>query len=373
MVFNYRTRAAVGLVSESIASNAAYWREMIFPFALGLMSPVLGNVPLHAACVLHRGSAILIGARSGAGKSTLAAALAKRGLAFISDDWAYLNGDRGLRVFSSAVKLKLLPDAARFFPELQSSPISPSQNGEQSFQVDPVTVFGASRVYECTPRTVILFDRIAGAKLSVRRATAEDVVDLFSEPLDCIPDCLSTWRDEQLQLLRRLSACSTYVVTTDGTPDAIAADLLRVCDGEVQPEPAAARDPVVFHLPEDLLRRGIPAPHQRVSEIDGVTVNIATNSQIVEDAFEATNGRIATFAATILTEPAVWGRARNVVRYNHGPGGFISLGRDGLIAFDADYGEVAAFVSATAVRNGRLHSELARLCNRSVAVAGSAM
>src|SRR5512133_2947970 len=70
LVFDYRRASVVGRVSQAVVADSNYWREIIFPFAVGVMSPMLATVPLHAAGFIHHGRGVIIGGRSGAGKST---------------------------------------------------------------------------------------------------------------------------------------------------------------------------------------------------------------------------------------------------------------------------------------------------------------
>ncbi|MGH9523035.1 MAG: hypothetical protein ACRD3E_10940 [Terriglobales bacterium] len=369
IVFDYANRAAVGLVSEAIAANADYWRTTVFPFAMGVMSPVLGVVPLHAACFQHEGATVIIGARSGAGKSTLAATYAKRGLTYISDDWAYLTGDRGLRLYSLPVGLKLLPDATTFFPELTDRPVTRAENGEMSFEVDPAAWFGARRAYKAVPNIVILYDRVPGSELNVRRATREDLRNWFSESLDCVPDCLSFHRDEQLALLDRLASCTCYVVTTDGAPEEIATQLLRICHGEFAAGPPLPCSETSAPRAEDLLRRSVGTPIRNTVMLSDAAVEIMTDAQAVARQFQTAKKRIATFSIAAIAEP-LWPCRRLKFGYCHRSLGYTSFGRDGFIAFNSDRGEAAAFLGPTATRNGIFRRALERLCARSLTVAG---
>lgn len=364
ILFDYRKRVATGSVTRAVAENSRYWRECVFPFALGVMSPVLGSVPLHAACVRYRGQGVLIGARSGAGKSTLAATLARRGIEFISDDWVYLTARDGLRVHALPVPLKLLPDATRYFPGLQSRPSTQSQNGEWSIAFDPAEIFGSPRGYHCQPEVVILFDRIPGGSLRVHEAQGRDLLEWFSEPLDCVPACLEVQRQEQLALIRALRSCRCYVVTCDGTPDEIADILLDVCDGTLSASQQHPDEPTpgIEHL--DLLRRGVPAPYRRIVDIGGIGAAISTNCAEVLQQFPAASSRTTDFAMTVIVETGPWpGSTASSFHYSDSVG-YITLGDEGFIAFDAEEREVAAFVSETAIRTGRVGHELRRLCSK---------
>ena len=365
LLFDYRRRLAIGSVTRSVAGNARYWREVVFPFAVGVMSPVLRTAPLHAACIRYRDQGVLIGARSGAGKSTLSATLARRGIEFISDDWVYLTADAGLRAHALPVPLKLLPDASTFFPELQSIAPAEAQNGEWSIGIDPAAMFGCPRGYCCEPRVVILFDRVPGTTLQVREATGEELLDWFSEPLDCVPDCLEAQRQEQMAVILALRSSRCYVVTCDGTPDQIADRVLRICDGAVSADPpqAGVGKSGIAHL--DLLRRGVPVPYANAAEIAGIAGVIRTNDAAVLEQFRPAASANREFEMTVIVEPQPWPEpGRTLSMHESDDVGYVSLGADGLIAFDSEARAYAAFVSQSAAHERRLHDAMSRLWNR---------
>ena len=369
IVFDYRTRTAVGLVSQTVAANTDLWRTIVFPFALGLMSPVLGAVPLHAACFEYRGAGVLIAARSGAGKSTLAAVLAKRRLTYVADDWAYLTGDRGLRVFALPVGLKLLPDAPRYFPELAGRALSRAENGEMSFMVDPYQTFGAPTKFRCIPNIVLLFDRVPGAALQVNHATREDIRAWFSESLDSVPECLATRREEQLSLLDRLAANNCYRVIADGTPDQIATQLLHVCDGQMPIGPSLFQTNTRVNQNEDLLHRSVVTPFRNTVEVCDTPIEIVADSPGITRQFQPADGRIVSFSVAVVTESSPWNCERGKYAYWHRSLGYKSFGRGGLIAFNSDTGDAAAFLSPATARTGVLRRALERICSRSLTAA----
>lgn len=364
ILFDYRKRTATGSVTRAVAAETGYWREVVFPFTLGVMAPVLNAVPLHAACFRYRNRGVLIGARSGAGKSTLAATLARRGIEFISDDWVYLTANRGLRAHALPVPLKLLPDARGFFPELQSMVPAESQNGEWSIAVDPAETFGSPRGYRCEPETVLLFDRTPGADLLVRRARTEELLDWFSEPLDCVPTCLEEQREEQIALIRALGRCHCYVVTCDGTPEEIADNLLCICRGEivVSDGKRERHKSGIKHL--DLLRRATPLPNSRITDIAGSAVAISTNHRSLLHQFAPAAAENADFEITVIVETEPWPGSAPSFRHQENSVGCVSFGTEGLMVFDGSARKAAAFVSEPAVRDGRVSYELLMLCTR---------
>lgn len=371
LVYDYSRCRVVGQVSRAVAADVQYWRNIVLPFTLGVMSPLLATVPLHAACVIHDGCGVLIGARSGAGKSTLAATLVRRGVTFVSDDWVYLTAAPQLRVHSMPVPLKLLPDSVRFFPELASLRPQTAENGEVSIPVDPAATFGARREFRCEPRVVILFDRAPGP-LRVRQASIRDLTDWFSESLDCVPPCLKAEREQQLELICRLQNCRCYVVVTDGSPEQIADDILRVAEGRASIAPAieGADSSGIMHL--DLLRRGHPAPHKGCVAVGDETAHLATNHPDLPGQFEAVRPDDRSWSITVIAEPAL-GPERLPYSWERGPLAFFSLGANGLIVCDHVLREAAAFVLPSAIEDGAFAADLARVvASRSLAAVGGA-
>jgi len=361
VVFDCLTAHATACVTQSVARNADYWREVVFPLALGLMAPALRTVPLHAACFLYKGQGVLIGARSGAGKSTLSATFARRGLPYVSDDWVYLTGDRGLRVHAMPVALKLLPDAVRFFPEFGSQAPVPAQNGELSIAFDPAQAFSCARSYACDPETVILFERVPGAELQLREATCEDLLEWFSEPLDCVPECLEHGRQEQVALIRRLRERRCYLLSCDGLPDDIATTLLRVCDGEIPPGPAVAPVQRARTDDLDLLRRGIPAPYRGTVLLGDATVAVASNSPTLLRRFAPAVTSEPSLSLIVIVEARSWPESNfSMVETSPILAGIVLEG-GGFLAFDRSTRQATAFVTEEALHRDSITQALLSL------------
>lgn len=92
--------------------------------------------PVHAGCVEWAESGILLCGDSGAGKSTLSYACARAGFGYISDDASFLlRGVDGRIALGNPHKVRLRPEAARFFPEMRDLPITPRAAGKPSIEV----------------------------------------------------------------------------------------------------------------------------------------------------------------------------------------------------------------------------------------------
>ena len=138
MLFDLVGRRALGVFSTAMARDEDYWRRVIFPVALGVITAAIGVTPLHCATLVREGRGLHICGLSGAGKSTLSVALAQRGFALLSDDWTYFSRNGSdVQAYGVPVPIKLLPAAQQFFPELLRLAPAVSLNGELAFEVDP--------------------------------------------------------------------------------------------------------------------------------------------------------------------------------------------------------------------------------------------
>ena len=159
-LLDHRRRSVLGRFSPSMARDVDYWQRVIFPALVGLASDALEVTVVHCACVERDGDGLLLAGESGAGKSTLSLAMARRGFAFVSDDWTYLShADGQLVAWGLGTLLKLLPDAVQHFPELKTLEPGVALNGERSFEVDPEDVFGIRRSPRCEPRWLVFLER----------------------------------------------------------------------------------------------------------------------------------------------------------------------------------------------------------------------
>lgn len=230
MIFNLLEREVSGTFSSAAVQDEELWKRIILPVMVGVMTPSLGTVAVHSACLVYEGQGLLISGYSGVGKSTLAVALARRGLSLLSDDWTYVSSRQGsLEAWGLPVPVKLLPDAVRFFPELAGLSSSPSLNGEIAYEVHPETSLGCSRAMHCIPRCFLLLERSEEEQTCFEPVSGEEVSSYLADNLERLPHSIAHLRKHQLHLIRGLHACKLYRMRFHGTPDSVAEQVLDFC------------------------------------------------------------------------------------------------------------------------------------------------
>lgn len=229
--FNLCDREVIGIFSSTALRKEELWRRTILPVLVGIMSSSLRTVALHSACLVYKGKGLLLSGYSGVGKSTLTAALARKGLSLLSDDWTYLSYDGGgCNAWGLPIPIKLLPDAVRFFPELEKYLPTSSLNGETAYEIDPEVLFNCSRTLHCKPRCFFLLERSELSYTNFEPIEIEEVVPYFASGLEELPEMIAHLRQPQIDLIRRLESCSLYRLRFHGSPDDVANEVLEFCE-----------------------------------------------------------------------------------------------------------------------------------------------
>lgn len=162
-IFDLVARRVSAVISEETAQDVDFWNTVLIPIVMGVMGPSLGLAPMHSACLEMGGRGMLVAGMSGAGKSTLATALAKEGMALVSDDWIYVGESDGrVRVHGLDVPVKLMPDTAEYFPELKEMQPGIALNGELAYEVDARETLGVQTSAVCEPECIVFLERTTG-------------------------------------------------------------------------------------------------------------------------------------------------------------------------------------------------------------------
>jgi hypothetical protein len=232
MLIDLLHRSVIGSISPDMAQDAQYWRHVLLPVLLGSCSAAIGITPLHCACLVKNQSGLLLGGVSGAGKSTLSLSLARKGFAFLSDDWTYFRQcDSAVTAWGIPTVLKLLPDAVTYFPELARFESRPSLNGELAFEVDPVSGLGVAQSLHCRVGWIVFLERADKAdKVVFERISSEEAFSRFVVDLEMLPPCVSQMRALQLQTVRAVASGECWVLRHGGPPHAVATEVAQFCE-----------------------------------------------------------------------------------------------------------------------------------------------
>ena len=129
-------RTAFARVTPAFVANREPFRHAMLEGLTLWMLTALDRQPLHAAALERGGAVLLFAGQSGVGKSTLVYAAMRAGLRVLTEDCAFLQGGPVPRVWGMPGYVHLLPDAARWFPELAGAAPALRANGKSKIAVD---------------------------------------------------------------------------------------------------------------------------------------------------------------------------------------------------------------------------------------------
>jgi len=161
-VVDLRQGFAFGYITPEVRREAAYVRyHFIELMGLSMLSMPRHYLPIHAAGVVRDNRCVLLQARAGVGKTTLAYACARRGYRILAEDAVHVKmTPAGPICWGAPWKLHLLPDAPRFFPELEGIPARLQMNRELKLELDLEARFPGSTVPRALPGPLVLLDRL---------------------------------------------------------------------------------------------------------------------------------------------------------------------------------------------------------------------
>ncbi len=285
VLLDLRRRVAIGRFSPSMAGDFDHWQRVIFPALVGLASDALRVTVIHCACVERDGEGLLMAGESGTGKSTLALALARMGFGFLSDDWTYLSHvDQHLLAWGLVTPLKLLPDSAKFFPELEGWVPGVSLNGERAYEFDPEDVFGVRRSLQCQPSGLIFLERQTKSGHTFSRMPPEQAARRLGSAQERFPPELSFRRKIQQETIGSLIERECWLLRYGEKPDVIAQVLGRFFSSR---RPCVPRSDQAKTLPSftrrgpDPTRRLTPTPLIGFFRVAECAMRLATNSPMI--------------------------------------------------------------------------------------------
>jgi hypothetical protein len=214
---------ACGYINPQIADDQSFVRyTFIEGLSLSMLSMHRGYVPIHAACVIKNGIAVIIQASSGTGKSTIAYTCLKRGYQILAEDVVHLKvgGDKP-QLWGSPWNLHLLPDTQEIFPELSGQKPRLQMNGEWKIELNVENLYPNSTVVCADLGVVVILRRGQPGTSQLIPLDAMEASDEFEIlwPWD------SGWTETHEQAIMGLISKGVYILEMSGPPDE-AVDLL---------------------------------------------------------------------------------------------------------------------------------------------------
>jgi hypothetical protein len=226
-IFDVLRRTLSATVSGAVARDHRFWKEKLIPITLGVLGAAMGVVPVHCACLEFDGSGLLIAGVSGAGKSTLSVALSKIGLNYVSDDWTYVSKkNEKIFAYGTSAPVKLLPDAATHFHELDQYSPHISMNGELAYEVAMSEAFGASIEHGCEPRWLVFLQRMQSSGSSFAKLSSVEARNYLISNVERLPSQLVEAEEKRMQIIDRIAGLPCWSFRYGGTPQ-FASERLR--------------------------------------------------------------------------------------------------------------------------------------------------
>jgi hypothetical protein len=153
---------AIGFVAEEIVQDRSFFRNVFVECLFYVIAVQQRFTPVHTACVVWNGKAMLIWGLPGAGKSTLAYACAKGGMQLVTDDVIHLETDPvsgQLTGWGRPWQLRLLPDAKTLFPELIGEEPRLRSDHQWYLEIDMRKKFPTSPLVSCRPSALLFLNR----------------------------------------------------------------------------------------------------------------------------------------------------------------------------------------------------------------------
>lgn len=228
MLADLRTRRVIGRFSAGMAADCAYWKTVILPMLLTIVSASIGVAELHCSCVAKQQNGLLLVGPGRSGKSTLAVALAQAGFGFLSDDRTFCSWREGtLSAWGLATTLKLRREAGLFFEDLKDEEPTQLQNGERVFRLEPELGLGLERVRRCEPRLLVFLERSETPAFCLTpMSPAEAVARLEADLMTELPDGATL----QMNVIRQLAERPCHLLQYGGWPQNVANELAKYFD-----------------------------------------------------------------------------------------------------------------------------------------------
>jgi len=208
---------ACGYVTPQVASDGAFVRyTFIEGLGYAMLSMARGYAPLHAACVVKHGVAVILQASAGIGKSTLAYACLRRGYQLLAEDVVHVKTSvRPFQLWGAPWKFHLLPDAVNFFPELAGRQALLQMNAEWKLELDLEEHRPGSTVVCAPPGPVVMLRRGTPGQTHLEFLEPDEASRTFEVlwPWD------SGWTEEHERAISSLLSKGAHYLWMNGSPD----------------------------------------------------------------------------------------------------------------------------------------------------------
>jgi len=133
----HRRGEAIGYVTPAVAQREDVLRVALVEGPILFLIGPPRTAVFHAAALARGDHGLILVGHPGSGKSTLTYACVRRGYSIVAEDAIFVPPKEGLlTIWGMARYLYLLPDAVRFFPELQNKAATVQLNGEVKIALD---------------------------------------------------------------------------------------------------------------------------------------------------------------------------------------------------------------------------------------------
>jgi hypothetical protein len=235
LAVDLKARAAIGVVSESLADDNLGLTIPFLDSLFCLTASSLGLTPLWANCLASGQRGVLLLGGTNNGKTSASYVAEKLGLDFHADDGVFLELDRQvLRGWGGFWPATFRPEALRFFPELRDRARPCVHQDFVLYYMERRRTRSAS-CSSIRPVCCLLLERQSSRVPSLSRIAGNDLARLLAQSvLFKEDDCFI---EQQTEVLRALETLPAYVLRYGSDPTIAAATARDLLAAEHHPDP----------------------------------------------------------------------------------------------------------------------------------------